>query len=285
MKRLPTPTYDDADISRKLANNTRLASYPLLHNNRAAILTQYTNYTACGGDPWVVAPLTLDAGLLQALQTHYERPPKDLALLSEMRDVGSPDVCPMCGSLHTGTLDHVLPKGIYPEFSVFTRNLVPACICNSKRSTTHKGLSAGERVLHPYFDDVLTDRLISCELTGHLETPAIQLRLVCGNIPKRSAVRFHMDNIVQRTQIIAWLERKWAALVRQPAKMLPGADVAGVDENALEHIVADILDQKDYELGTPNNWYSIFFSGLLRSHGVIPFLLHKVTGGGNGGVV
>jgi hypothetical protein len=94
-----------------------------------------------------------------------------------------------------------------------------------------------------------------------------------------------MNNIVQQTQIIAWLEKKWATLVRQPAKMLSRADVAGIDENSLGQIIADILDQKDYEFGTPNNWYSVFFSGLLHSQGVIPFLHQKITGGANAGVV
>ena len=277
MKRLPIPTYDDEDISRRLADNTSLSSHPRLSENRDAILEQYATYIDCGSDPWVVNPLVLDARLVRALHSHYARPPSDLAMLSEMRESGSPDVCPMCGSLNTGTLDHVLPKSIYAELSVFTKNLVPACDCNSKRSTACQGAAVGERVLHPYFDDVLADRLVSCELTGNLETPTIQVRLICGNIPERSAVKFHVDNVIRRTRIISWLETKWAVLVRRPAAILFGADAPGVDEEALGNIVADILARKDYEFGTPNNWYSIFYSGLLESPDVMTFIIQKIA--------
>jgi len=36
---------------------------------------------------------------------------------------------------------------------------VPACKCNSKRSTLLIGPNPGERILHPYYDDVLGERL------------------------------------------------------------------------------------------------------------------------------
>ena len=50
------------------------------------------------------------------------------------------------------TLDHYLPKGKYPLFSILPHNLVPACRdCNTgKLSTT--AVAIGEQSLHPYYD-------------------------------------------------------------------------------------------------------------------------------------
>lgn len=76
--------------------------------------------------------------------------------------------CPMCGSLHSGTLDHIFPQSDYPEFAVFSRNLVPACKCNSKRQNDLLGDGQGERILHPYYDVCLGERLLSARCTKHI---------------------------------------------------------------------------------------------------------------------
>lgn len=42
--------------------------------------------------------------------------------------------CPFCGISELSTLDHYLPKELYPEFSVFPKNLVPSCaVCNTRK--------------------------------------------------------------------------------------------------------------------------------------------------------
>lgn len=67
--------------------------------------------------------------------------------------------CPYCTVGSTSTLDHYLPKGAYPEFSVLTLNLLPSCsVCNSPRSFR---APTGERsLIHPYFDRIPDDRLL-----------------------------------------------------------------------------------------------------------------------------
>ena len=61
--------------------------------------------------------------------------------------------CPFCGIGRVSTLDHYLPKGKYPVFSILPYNLVPSC----KDCNTGKGASVattcGTQTLHPYYDD------------------------------------------------------------------------------------------------------------------------------------
>src|SRR5690606_17827940 len=152
MKSLDVPSHDDEATLKDLSENRKLCSYPHLQHAMLTIQNQYSNYTSVRGDPWNVLPLALSDSLRKAIVGHYESPPKALRHLQKLRHESSPDVCPMCGSLGTGTLDHVLPKANYPELSIFTKNLVPACGCNSLRSVSFKGSSLGQRVLHPYYD-------------------------------------------------------------------------------------------------------------------------------------
>lgn len=57
--------------------------------------------------------------------------------------------CPYCGNIGTpDTIDHYLPKADYPEFSIFSDNLVPSCFhCNNNR----KDKPNIKETMHPYF--------------------------------------------------------------------------------------------------------------------------------------
>ncbi len=62
------------------------------------------------------------------------------------------DKCPFCGQRNVSTLDHVLPKSLYPVFAVTPDNLVGSCIeCNNAKKTTVPH-NASDTILHPYFD-------------------------------------------------------------------------------------------------------------------------------------
>jgi 5-methylcytosine-specific restriction endonuclease McrA len=63
-------------------------------------------------------------------------------------------ICPYCDHGPVSTLDHVLPKTLFPDFAVSPSNLVGVCSeCNFlKRSVAPE--RAEEVFLHPYFDNV-----------------------------------------------------------------------------------------------------------------------------------
>jgi hypothetical protein len=63
----------------------------------------------------------------------------------------------MCLKGQATTLDHFLPQDLYPEFSIFALNLIPACaICNNIKRTL-LGTDATGRFIHAYLDDLPTD--------------------------------------------------------------------------------------------------------------------------------
>lgn len=87
----------------------------------------------------------------------YNNPQKTIKIdiIDKLRDHDL-DFCPFCGEAGTpSTLDHFLPKDIYPEYSFLSVNLVPMCdICQRPDAKGSKIFDAnGKRLFfHPYFD-------------------------------------------------------------------------------------------------------------------------------------
>ena len=265
MKKIDPPLNDDNTELEKLANNTRLGSYPELRDNVAVIEQQYQFYITHSGDPWIITTCGLSVELTNSLKTHYEKPPKDaLKFLDVYRRVLSPNFCPMCGGFGMGTLDHYLPKDDFSEFAIFSMNLVPACSCNSLRKTTVKGTASPQRVIHPYFDTFLGQRLFQAVFNGDYETPSISVDIVDLNHPDVEILKFHLTEVILKNHIIDWFEKSWGDLCRRPNDLLeivlPEENVDGMQ---LKNCIGRYLKAKDKEYGTPNNWWSIFYYGLI----------------------
>lgn len=265
MNRLDPPDYfDDEAALDALALNIRLKCYPQLAAVIPAIKEGYIQYVAVSGNAHSVANVTLPDPIQDQLTALYGSPSKELPHIVRIREESEANCCPMCGSFHSGTLDHLLPKAGYPVFAIFGRNLVPACKCNSKRTNLLTGANPNERILHPYFDDILRERL----LVAHFEeiglVPRIILRptLDLGN-PLAAAVHFHIENVVKRTSIQRHLRTSWINLLRRPSLAAAELRVAPASRHVLEQILAAELDRQDDTYGSKNNWRSIFIAGLL----------------------
>jgi hypothetical protein len=264
VNKLQLPAYDDSAAFDDLSKNKRLGSYPKLLPLVGFVQAGYAQYESVNGAPTLVQNHPISADAAAFLKGHYASPPADLIYITLMRESTAHLVCPMCGSMHSGTLDHYLPKNGFPIFSVFSKNLVPACKCNSKRKETLLGANPGERVLHPYFDDCLGERLVSARFEDLGEVPRVSLVLLISNThPLHSAIAFHVQSIVQRSAIVKYLADRWSSLFRKPSRVVR----AFADNIATQTEVRALLEEErdaldDLHKGK-NNWNSIFISGLL----------------------
>jgi hypothetical protein len=68
------------------------------------------------------------------------------------------DRCPFCDQRNVSTLDHILPKAVYPALAVTPLNLVGACWECNKIKLAVIPTRAEDTVLHPYFDDLSQDQ-------------------------------------------------------------------------------------------------------------------------------
>ena len=281
MKHINPPEIDDIVELQSLANNRRLGSYPKLLSEYLIFREQYNKFTVNGGNPWVINTVITDVDFGNALINHYvDSPEGRLLFIKDFRRTVSPTVCPMCGGFGNGTLDHYLPKADYPEFSFFSKNLVPACNCNSLRGTAVKGVRASERAIPPYFDTFLNQRLYTTLFEGSFEVPRISINVLDPNHPNIDIIQFHLDEVINNEATNGWFDKYWSDLILRPNEILdlvlpPTPQLITIDE--LITATTRYRNSKDKEHNTQNNWLSIFYTGLINDQARLGGLLEIIN--------
>jgi hypothetical protein len=270
VKRLNPPKIRDEQILDILAANTSLkkTSYPHLKRQLQNVKDGYQDYLQNRGNAWQLTNPNLNEDLKTALVTHYKSPPQGVNYLEGIRN-SSPEVCPMCGGFHPTTLDHILPKEDYPTWAIFSKNLVPACGCNMKRGTALKGQRQTQaRILHPYFDDVLSARQLTTTITNKADFGWLKATISYVNDQHEQieSIKFHTINVVIKAGIENWFRGRLGMLKERPytiIRTLPKREQIQLVD--LQTILENCLDDHDFEFGTPNNWHSILLHGLLHA--------------------
>ncbi|WP_027210230.1 hypothetical protein [Burkholderia sp. WSM2232] len=264
MNKLSRPVVNDFAAIERLANTRRAKSFPHLRDALETITAGYDQYLAVEGDALRVNQVVLSEEVEGYLRAHYASPPTALSHITALRLEAEQRVCPMCGSMHRGTLDHLLPKEDYAVFSVFSQNLIPACKCNIKRGKTVTGEGAGERILHPYFDECLAERLIAARFEELGKVPHITLRVLTDPAHRHySAIVFHVREIVSNSAILKYVSDRWAHLCQLPELAVRALSVVPESVDALRTLLEHERDLTDRAHGGRNNWNSVFVTGLL----------------------
>jgi len=277
VNKLDRPTYDDSTALDTLASNRRVASYPRLKRHVLTIKNGYRHYLAAHGNVSRIGTITLPKITAKFLRKHYASPPQALSYITQMRERSDSKTCPMCGSLHSGTLDHLMDKADHPAFAIFSLNLVPACKCNSKRSKNLVGSNPGERILHPYFDTVLAERIVAAHFTDLGPVPQVTTRVILDSSnPNFDAAVFHHNSIITHTSIKMYQMNRWSKLMELPQLIIRELKIDPTSRANLIHIIERERDFVDRTRESKNNWDSIFLSGLLDDN-VIDWLYRKFT--------
>jgi hypothetical protein len=157
VRNLPLPKVDDEAVYDAVATAKYQPRNRILKGLRARVVAAYLDYESNAPTFGALASVSLGDDERDALRHAYD---VDTApLLDVKRDLTSYDdlICPFCALSDSATLDHYLPKSQYPQFSIFSRNLVPSCWpCNSKKSDAVAGLP----FMHPYYEKVPSERFL-----------------------------------------------------------------------------------------------------------------------------
>lgn len=279
MRYLTTPDPDDVGRLGQL-KQSQAGAAKVIEDLHSAIEARYNAYTAASGDPWLILQDPMFKIHKDDFESLYERPP--VALKSYLKNLryGLNGACPMCGRDNLGTLDHYLSKANYPEFSLFSKNLIPACSrCNTQRQTSVKGVAPGERALHPYFDAFATRRLLTIELIPSAIEPrwlAPLIRLVpFGVTPAEAAiVQWQIDNVILPAGFQSYTERIWADFVRAPADFFDrGPDLLSMCASL------DLLIRVDERhTDSMNSWRACIYHGIRNCPDALIYLAGLITG-------
>ncbi|WP_157840055.1 hypothetical protein [Streptomyces megasporus] len=110
--------------------------------------------------------------------------------------------CPLCGIGEVDTLDHHLPKAVFPLLAIVPLNLIPACMpCNHGKGLR---LPTGSEAqpLHPYFDRLGCERWLVAEILPTAPATASFRIEACADwsATLTARVRHHFDthNLAER---------------------------------------------------------------------------------------
>lgn len=181
--------------------NSLTTGYAFLHGTYGDIGEAYKSYLKSFGSPQLRA-VGLSKDQTSCLHAAYEGGAKKYGLdwIPQLRDafIGS---CPMCGNSAVGTVEHYLPKTPFPEFSVFSWNLVPSCnSCNQKRGSKHVN-GVTHQLLHPIFDKVILGKLklVTCFNTAGVVTEfELCFNELSFDSAERSRIWAHINMCVDR---------------------------------------------------------------------------------------
>lgn len=280
MKKLDFPKVNDLAILRKIRDTPDFGAHTEIVKVYSKMRRKYINYGVNQGTPWLCCGYEIKKDLKDKLENHYSKPRKELKYINEIRDNKSPDVCPMCGSPGTGTLDHYLPQSNYPEWIIYSKNLIPACDCNSKRSTTVKGNTPHKKVIHPYFDKGLHKRIVYSEFSGNLEEPTIKIVPLPNNMLHPDTIQFHIDVVINRSRVFSWMRKHWQKMKKNPRSIITliPRNNPTISMIQLERYLNEMREDEDECYGTPNNWSSMFIHGIISSDDAKQWLLNRHNG-------
>jgi len=99
--------------------------------------------------------------------------------------------CPYCGIDSSVHLDHYLPKGTFPEFYLYSLNLIPICEpCNTKYKKAIYSKNGFRVFIHPYHDQLNAYEFLKATLSVQMGVVKIDYRVI--QAPGISHDMFHV---------------------------------------------------------------------------------------------
>lgn len=273
---IPKPTVDSVKIIEKIIGDRQhyKAFYRAL---KPDWLNQVHSYALNRGDPTKIVALDLlvycsDAKEAKArkasLINMYSSDTISVHdILDNLRRQHGLLVCPCCGEDGApGTLDHYLPKTIFPEFSVVLLNLTPMCIdCQLVKDVKYLTDDENKAFFHPYFDDI-SCLLIDLTILPDFNAPSFEIAVVDGLSDELSGLATsHIEKINFEERFETFCEGKYLHLLKIVAD-----ERVQIQPTPIGTLVRVFLRQEN-EKGF-NAWGAIFYSSIIQNVALLDYL-------------
>ncbi len=240
---------------------------------RSLWLAAAARYHKVGGNPWRIKPAGFTGADATALSGLYDSRGSSGPIARIRRPATPFQSCPMCGSLGGRSLDHALPRSLFPEFSILHENLVPACtMCNSdEKGRTYRGVRRPDRFIHPYYDRWASRALWRIQFEPDLD----MLQFTPVSLPtlahrRRRIVDFHVQKLLGKE----WrdsVRREWGALPAKLRRRVGASPNVVAMRDELKIRLQDAIDC--YGI---NCWDAGFLRGVLANPAVVTELILRI---------
>lgn len=187
-------------------------------------------------------------------------------VLQDMRRRHGLNYCPACGEPgKPNTLDHYLPKTLYPHFCITPLNLFPMCDACQDLKGTKTGDAADPRFfLHPYFDVFVASQVIELVIDAPYDTPTFRLRTQPDlTVPQAALVTSHVRELHIEHRFGDYFTGQYLRLLRQVRNL----------RNSEQEVRAVITGFRDAiaPVGV-NVWDHIFYAATVANADLMDYL-------------
>ncbi len=241
------------------------------------LIPQIELYIKSQGDPSLIIPLDL-ANYTDSIEEASRRKVSLIGLyspsidklpylqLEQMRKKNGLVICPSCGEPgRPRTLDHYLPKDVYPELSVVLINLVPMCDwCQGEKLADYITEDGNKRYIHPYFDEV--DRpLFSIAFNPPYVTPRLSIS-INNDLPPglKHLVRLHLEGVSLLERFTEYFKTVFRNILRKAKECRqPGA-------TNFRNLIEQFLDMAS--IHSKNSWDAVIYRSILADLNMMNYL-------------
>lgn len=180
------------------------------------------------------------------------------------------NLCPACGEFgRPNTLDHYLPKGKYPHFSITPANLFPMCDSCQKEKLEKTHTARESRLfLHPYYDDFVERQILRIVIHPPYETPTFSIELMDWlSDEQRSVVRAHIRELAIERRFAGFFKGESIRILKHAAKIRSSPQTI---EESLE------LFRSLHEDPTLNSWQHLYYRAVLDNPDMLEYLANGV---------
>lgn len=262
MRALDYTFRDDDEILSKV-----VVAYVNIAPFRQQIGAAYISYvgTMCAG----INPIALSDEAARSLRLAYRSEAQSAGLewISSLRDDHDFNFCPICGGPGGRTVEHHLPQAVFPEFSVYSYNLLPCCAsCNTKRGDWNR--PGNDWTLHPYFDrEILESAQLCVNIAPPWEAPLFRWDIVPShdqNFDRR--VRSHLTQSLDLSLFASWMRGQWSDL--RTMKVQRFDDPISLERSLRWELAAESIRNK-------NSWNAALVRGVLQAEGLLDWLIEN----------
>jgi len=156
MKNLKIPTINNSDIFEEIIAIKKQPSKTVLFDAKKKVINRYNDYVDKKNKLELLSVERWSIDEIKALKSCYtiETGVCD-KLKAEIRQFNNLSRCQYCGISPISPFDHYLPKKLFPEFSIFSLNLIPCCSdCNNKKGEKWDSSGISREFINFYFDPI-----------------------------------------------------------------------------------------------------------------------------------
>lgn len=204
------------------------------------------------------------------LLDYYEHAPASLNReLQIRRNQHGLYLCPFCGNpIKPDTLDHFIPKDLWPEYSIFPNNLVPQCRkCAPIKGSNYFCVEGGAaKFIHPIYSDLL--QRFRFKITVNFDTATnepsflvVLIKIQETDDGEDQRVIFHLRNLNIKIRIVDFCQDYYRRWHRKLSRMRFDLRVA-----------LRIRLEEIHQVDRGRDWKSAFIEGLLNNDDAINYL-------------